>query len=82
MANFDSGVAGYVHGQAIVDVYFPIDYRGNADISCEQCFFFRRSYRTCGLNGEVCAYPAKYVGQMCPLKIKEENENEENPELE
>lgn len=80
MANFDSGVASYVHGQAVVDVYFPVDYRGNADISCEQCFFFRRSYRTCGLNGEVCAYPAKYVGPSCPLEIKEEeNENEENP---
>lgn len=75
MADFESGVAEYVHAQAIVDVYFPVDFRGNADISCEQCYFFRRSYKTCGLNGEVCQYPNKYVGGSCPLHIAEENNN-------
>ena len=72
MANFDSGVASYIHAQAKVDVFFPVDRRGNADISCNQCFYFRRSYKTCGLNGEVCQYPEKYVGASCPLEEMEE----------
>lgn len=72
MANFDSGVASYIHAQAKVDVFFPVDSRGNADISCNQCYYFRRSYKTCGLNGEVCQYPEKYVGASCPLEVVEE----------
>lgn len=72
MANFESGVASYVHGRATVDVYFPVDQRGNADISCTQCFFFREASRRCGLNGEVSQYPSKYVGSNCPLEIVEE----------
>ena len=76
MAFLDSGVVEYVHCQATVDVFFPVDNRGNADISCNQCFFFRRNYQTCGLNGEVCQYPNKYVGSCCPLKpVEEENNN-------
>lgn len=75
MADFESGVSEYIHAQAIVDVYFPVDFRGNADITCEQCYYYRRSYRTCGLNGEVCQYPNKYVGGSCPLHIAEENNN-------
>lgn len=80
MAQLDSGVSDYVHCQATVDVFFPIDRRGNADISCNQCFFFRRNYQTCGLNGEVCQYPQKYVGGSCPLKPVDENnfESEDN----
>ena len=72
MANFESGVSSYIHAQATVDVFFPVDHRGNADISFNQCFFFRRNYQTCGLNGEVCQYPQKYVGGSCPLKPVEE----------
>lgn len=72
MANFESGVASYIHAQAKVDVFFPVDARGNADISCNQCYYFRRSYKTCGLNGEVCQYPEKYVGASCPLEEVEE----------
>lgn len=72
MANFDSGVASYIHAQAKVDIFFPVDFKGNADISCNQCYFFRRSYKTCGLNGEVCQYPEKYVGASCPLEEVEE----------
>lgn len=72
MANFDSGVASYIHAQAKIDVFFPVDSRGNADISCNQCYYFRRSYKTCGLNGEVCQYPEKYVGASCPLEEVEE----------
>jgi hypothetical protein len=72
MPDFDSGVTNYIHGQAIVDVYFPVDAKGNADVCCRQCYYFRTSSNSCALNGEVCAYPNKYVGANCPLKIKEE----------
>lgn len=72
MPDFDSGVTNYIHGQAIVYVDFPVDAKGNADVSCRQCYYFRTNSNSCALNGEVCAYPNKYVGANCPLKIKEE----------
>ena len=76
MPNFESGISDYIHAQATVDVFFPIDNKGNADISCAQCYHFRKNYSTCGLNGEVCQYPQKYVGGSCPLKpVNEENNN-------
>jgi hypothetical protein len=77
MAHFESGVKDYVRTRATVEVYFPVDWRGSADISCSQCFFFRRNYQTCGLNGEVCQYPNKYVGDSCPLEPVEENADDQ-----
>lgn len=71
MANFESGVASYITGVATVRVSFPVDFKGNADISCRQCQFFRISARSCGLNGEICEYPDKYVGGQCPLNMEE-----------
>lgn len=70
--SFDSGVAAYVHGVATIHVYFPVDSRGSADISCSQCFFFREASRRCGLTGQISAYPTKYVGDSCPLEMEEE----------
>jgi hypothetical protein len=67
MAFFESGVASYVKAQATVHVYFPVDSKGNADVSCDQCYYFRRSSRRCALNGEVCQFPERYVGDSCPL---------------
>ena len=78
MAEFDSGVAGYVHAVAIVNVTFPIDHKGRADISCKQCQFFRRNYRICGLNGEICEYPDNYVGGNCPLTRIDDNTDTNN----
>ena len=73
MANFDNGVSGYIRARTTVEVNFPIDWRGNPDVSCNQCPFFRRSYRVCGLNQEICAFPEHRVGQCCPLEeVKEE----------
>lgn len=72
MANFTSGVQSYIMTSATVEVGFPVDFHGNADICCHQCKFYRRNYRNCGLNGEICEYPEKYVGSHCPLKQKEE----------
>ena len=73
MADFSSGIKGYVQAEAVVTVLFPIDWKGNEDICCDQCYYYRRSYKTCGLNGEVCAYPNKYVGAACPLERVEDN---------
>lgn len=73
MSDFSSGVSDYVKAQAVVTVFFPVDAKGNADISCSQCYFFRESSKRCGLNWEVCAYPNKYVGDKCPLvRVNEE----------
>ena len=72
MANFDAGVAGYVKGYAVVEVNFPVDRKGNADISCWQCPFFSRNNGICQLNKSIVAWPQRYVGQNCPLEIKEE----------
>lgn len=69
--NFDSGVASYVIGSATVEVSFPVDRKGNADVSCSQCFFYREASRRCGLTGHVSEYPNKYVGSRCPLEIAE-----------
>ncbi len=76
MASFDSGVSAYVHAQAVVDVYFPVDAKGNADISCSQCYYYRESSKRCGLNWEVCQYPNKYVGASCPLVRVDEDTGE------
>ena len=75
MGEFDSGVVRYVHAQAVVDVFCPVDAKGNADISCNQCPFFRRQSSRCGLNETLCAFPQKYVGQYCPLPKTESEEN-------
>jgi len=77
MAKFESGVSSYVHASAIVDVFFPVDRHGNADISCEQCYYYRRQSRSCALNGEIVQYPTKYVGSSCPLRPVEDEEKEE-----
>lgn len=74
MASFESGVASYITGRAVIEVHFPVDFKGNADISCRQCPYFRASYSTCGLNGQVVAYPTKFVGDGCPLEAAEEKE--------
>lgn len=64
---FESGISSYVHAVAKVDVYFPVDSRGNSHICCEQCFYYRESSHSCALNHEVCAFPSRYVGGMCQL---------------
>ena len=71
MADFDTGVSGYIFAETLIRVGFPIDRRGEADISCEQCDYFRRSSKSCDLTKKVCAYPSKYVGAHCPLHVVE-----------
>lgn len=74
MANFDSGVKGYVTGQYLVKVNFPIDFKDNTEICCKHCQFLSNNERMCQLNKQPVAYPNKYVGDFCPL----EREDEEN----
>lgn len=69
MAIFDSGVASYVIGRAVVEVGFPVDFRGNPDVRCEQCKFLNRTGRSCQLNKEIVEYPEKYIGSKCPLEF-------------
>lgn len=76
MADFSSGVSGYIETEATVKVYFPIDTRGNADVKCIHCRYLDRYKQMCNLNGEQVAYPDKYIGQRCPLKeVVKENDD-------
>lgn len=74
MANFESGVKDYIIGTAKVRTFFPVDFKGNADVSCRQCRFYRISSRKCGLNEEVIPYPDKYIGPLCPLEFEGSDE--------
>ena len=67
--NFDSGVSNFICGTATVTNYFPMDAKGNADVSCAQCRFYRDSARRCALNDELCNYPTKYIGANCPMQF-------------
>ena len=67
MATFDSGVSRYIRGVAEVENFFPVDHRGNPDISCRHCDFYILSRYRCGLNGKICDYPDKFLGKDCPL---------------
>lgn len=72
MANFDSGVKSYIKGRAVVEVTFPVDWKGNADVSCYQCKFFSRNTGMCQLTKTISEYPQNYVGSNCPLEIETE----------
>ena len=67
MANFESGVAGYVKTYAVVNVNFPVDEKGRAEIMCKHCPYLSSNERMCQLNKEPVAYPNKYIGDRCPL---------------
>lgn len=67
MPDFESGVSSYIKGRCIVEVNFPVDKRGNADVSCEQCPYYGRTSKTCQLNKQVVHYPSKFIGVSCPL---------------
>lgn len=54
MAEFSHGVKEYIRARAMVEVTFPVDFKDNVDIRCCQCKYYRRNYRSCGLNGEIC----------------------------
>ena len=78
MADFSSGVKGFIKASAVISVSFPIDLKGNADVSCFQCPYYRQSSRICQLNKAVPAYPSKYIGQDCPFweSLNKERDND------
>jgi hypothetical protein len=63
----ETGVAGFLHAQGVVDVFFPVDKKGNAIINCFQCKFLSSNERTCQLTKEPVAFPKQYVSAKCPL---------------
>lgn len=76
MANFDSGVSGYIKAYAVVEMSFPVDNKGRANISCKCCHFLTTTniQARCQLNKMVVEYPDKFVGSHCPLQPIEEKE--------
>ena len=76
MANFETGVKEYIKATATVEVYFPVDWRGNAEIACKHCPFHIKATQRCGLNQAIVNYPERYVGVYCPLEqVESEGEN-------
>ena len=67
MAEFSRGVKEYIRARAMVEVTFPVDFKGNVDISCYQCKYYRRNYRSCGLNGEFASTQTNTSGADAPL---------------
>lgn len=78
MANFDSGVSRYIKARAVVEVGFPVDWRGSVEIACKHCPFFHRTSSRCGLNQSIVNYPERYVGSSCPLEVVDEGSMEES----
>ena len=72
MANFESGVASYVVGEATVKVFFPVDAKGRESICCRHCQFLSSNERMCQLNKMPVAFPGQYVGDYCPLTRKDD----------
>ena len=72
--NFESGVSSYIKGVAVVEVFFPVDRKGAADVSCRQCQYYQQMTRKCALNAKVVAYPDHYVGSHCPLQFDDGEE--------
>lgn len=71
MPVFDTGVTAYVKAYAVVEVNFPVDAKGNADIACVRCPYLSGNNRVCQLNKKPVAYPERFIGADCPLERKE-----------
>jgi len=78
MADFSSGVSGYVVGEMHIKVFFPIDLKGRKDVCCCQCDYYGRKSKICLLNKKIVAYPEHYIGQDCPLKFNDDQTMENN----
>ena len=67
MKAFDSGVKYYTQAYAVVEVHFPED-----DICCARCRMYSKGSDRCLLDQNIRPYnPNKYVGEGCPLILKE-----------
>ena len=67
LSNFDSGVKGYITGEYLVKVHFPVDFKNRAEIACKHCPFLSSNERMCQLNKKPVAFPKTNVGDWCPL---------------
>lgn len=68
----DSGVSRFVTCTCTVTVNFPVDDKGREYVACRYCPYYSSNSRFCQLNKEIPAFPDKYVGTHCPLKIPEQ----------
>ena len=69
--SFDTGVPGYIVGRTEVANYFPINKRGDVDLSCEHCRFYVMRSRRCFLTDELQHYPDRDRGMNCPLELEQ-----------
>ena len=76
MARFESGIAKYIKARAVVEVNFPVDFKGREEIACKHCQFYVRATLRCGLNQQVVNYPDYFIGYDCPLEPINEGEEE------
>lgn len=79
MANFDSGVKGYMIGACEIRQGFPIDHKNNYYIACKYCRFLI-SQRRCVITDELVPFPETHIGYNCPFEFNEINYTEESEE--
>ena len=77
MAYFDNGIQDYIIAECTVRVAFPIDKKGQPDISCKHCNYFVRATQRCGLTQTIVNYPDHFVGVDCPMKPITQKEYED-----
>ena len=68
MACFESGIKSYVKARTTVTVFFPVDWKDNAEIACKHCQFYIKATQRCALNQAMVNFPYRYVGSECPLE--------------
>ena len=69
--SFETGVSRYITGTATVAAFFPVDNKGNMDVTCDQCRFFNQRNRRCNLTESLCPYPTRGIAPDCPLTFSE-----------
>ena len=68
-----SGVARYRTCYCVVEVKFPVDFKGNEAVDCMHCFLYQRQLGKCPLTGHISEYPDRYVGSNCPLELEDDD---------
>ena len=66
-----SGVARYRTCYCVVEVKFPVDFKGNESVDCMHCFLYQRRSGKSPLTGQISEYPDRYVGSTCPLELED-----------
>lgn len=77
MPDFTDGVKDYVTATAVITNYFPIDLKGNPDLSCYQCRYFSRSTGVCYITKDVTPKPQTAVGRTCPFRAGQQEQEGE-----